>query len=665
MQRPSSGSRTARTLAGMGFLVVAVHAAYTTVGVGHGTYDWIVSAWTPFAVFVLCAAICFARAPVHRPERGAWCALGAGMGLLAAGQAYFILVASKDSTPSFPSGADLLWLSLYPLAVVFVVLLVRAQRPRNRDGLWLDGLIGALAIAAVGVVIVLELVVGPVADVNAAPTAVAFALCDFLVLGFGIGACGVLGWRPPRSLAVLLVGFAVQGVQDTAYLHAAVRGTLHSGTILDSSWMFGLLVVATAAWPRPARAGTRARSGQAVVGFPFVFALLAVGLSAYGAQTHVGVIPNVLTTLTLVVVVVRLGVTFRTQLAVIEVSEHEAVTDALTGLGNRRKLLRDAKPAIEHATPEEPLTLAIFDLDGFKMYNDTYGHPAGDALLARLGGKLAAAVAPWGEGYRLGGDEFCILLWGDATARAEGLEAARAALTEQGEAFSVLNSHGSLVVPVEAADMDEALRCTDQRLYAAKEARESGIANRAYEVLRLVTRESEPQVDDDHHAVGRLAAEVGRRLGLEGDELRQLVRAAELHDIGKVAVPDAILHKPAPLDEAEWAFMRRHTTIGERFVGSIPGLESAAGLIRSSHERYDGSGYPDGLAAGAIPLGSRVIFACDAYAAMTADRAYRRGMPAGRARSELQSNAGTQFDPAVVDVLLEVLGEPVEAITLA
>jgi diguanylate cyclase (GGDEF)-like protein len=301
--------------------------------------------------------------------------------------------------------------------------------------------------------------------------------------------------------------------------------------------------------------------------------------------------------------------------------------------------------------------LAIFDLDGFKMYNDTYGHPAGDALLARLGGKLATAVAPCGEGYRLGGDEFCALLWGEDAARMDALDAARAALTEQGEAFSVLNSHGSVVVPLEAGDLEEALRSADQRLYTAKESRESGAANRVYEVLRLVTLESEPELYDHHHVVGHLTALVGGRLGMEGEDLGRLVRAAELHDIGKVAIPDAILHKPGPLDESEIAFMARHPAIGERFVAAIPGLEPIAALIRASHERYDGCGYPDGLASAEIPLGSRIIFACDAYAAMTSDRAYRRAMPADEAVAELRRHAGTQFDPLVVTTLLDVLAD--------
>lgn len=159
------------------------------------------------------------------------------------------------------------------------------------------------------------------------------------------------------------------------------------------------------------------------------------------------------------------------------------------------------------------------------------------------------------------------------------------------------------------------------------------------------------ELDDRHKSVCRLARGVGRRFGIEGDELRDLTRAAELHDIGKLAIPEAILRKPGPLTDGEWELVRRHTTAGERFLASMPGLGPAARLVRWSHERYDGNGYPDGLAADEIPLGARIICACDAYAAMRSDRPYRKGMSHRRALAELRRHSGTQFDPSVVETL--------------
>jgi HD-GYP domain-containing protein (c-di-GMP phosphodiesterase class II) len=139
------------------------------------------------------------------------------------------------------------------------------------------------------------------------------------------------------------------------------------------------------------------------------------------------------------------------------------------------------------------------------------------------------------------------------------------------------------------------------------------------------------------------------------EELDVLVRAAELHDIGKVGIPDEILHKPGPLNEAEWQFMRQHTVLGERILNAAPALRPVAVIVRSTHERWDGRGYPDGRAGEDIPLAARVIAACDAYDAMTSERCYRQRHEHASACEELRREAGQQFDPKVIEVLLEEL----------
>jgi HD-GYP domain-containing protein (c-di-GMP phosphodiesterase class II) len=151
--------------------------------------------------------------------------------------------------------------------------------------------------------------------------------------------------------------------------------------------------------------------------------------------------------------------------------------------------------------------------------------------------------------------------------------------------------------------------------------------------------------------------DTAKRLGLGPADVETVGLAAELHDVGKAAIPDAILAKPGPLDDEEWAFMRRHTIIGERIVAAAPSLARTAPLIRASHERVDGGGYPDGLRGSGIPLGARIIAVCDSYDAMTSDRPYRAGMPAAEALAELRRCAGTQFDPAVVDAFATVLDQ--------
>jgi hypothetical protein len=157
-----------------------------------------------------------------------------------------------------------------------------------------------------------------------------------------------------------------------------------------------------------------------------------------------------------------------------------------------------------------------------------------------------------------------------------------------------------------------------------------------------------------------LALGVGERLGLDAAALRELEFAARLHDIGKIAVPDAILRKPTSLDADEWSVMRCHPAWGSEMLARIPGLELVATIVRFHHERWDGRGYPDGLAGDRIPLASRVIFACDAYRAMMADRPYRRALGHERAAAELRANAGSQFDAAVVETLLDLVESATE-----
>jgi diguanylate cyclase (GGDEF)-like protein len=334
-----------------------------------------------------------------------------------------------------------------------------------------------------------------------------------------------------------------------------------------------------------------------------------------------------------------------------------AMTDALTGIGNRRKLMADLEQGLATASESRPLLLMLFDLDGFKAYNDTFGHPAGDSLLARLGAALQTAMRGRGHAYRLGGDEFCILAPVGADGTDPTIAAAAAALTEHGDGFSVTASYGAVLLPTDSRDAGEAMRMVDQRMYAQKTSGRRSADRQSKDVLLRALYERNPELIDRFRSVAGLAAAVGERMGVAADERHQLQQAAELHDVGKVAIPDAILHKPGPLDEEEWAFVRRHSLIGERIIGAAPALARAAKLVRSTHERFDGTGYPDALAGEQIPLGARIISACDAYAAMTFPRPYATRMTKAQAISELTQCAGTQFDPQVVAVLTGVLAE--------
>ena len=353
----------------------------------------------------------------------------------------------------------------------------------------------------------------------------------------------------------------------------------------------------------------------------------------------------------------------RANAMLLNASRGEALSDVLTGLGNRRALMADLDAAFADQTPRpgRRAVLALFDLDGFKEYNDSFGHPAGDELLARLGERLRITIGGLGTAYRMGGDEFCVLtnLSGDDGEAISGLAAA--ALSDDGEAFHIGCSYGSAVLPAEASTSEEALSVADQRMYAQKTSGRKSAGRQSTDVLLRVLGERSIDLEEHTSDVARLAQQTARRLGLSTEDVRRTALAAELHDIGKTAIPDAILNKPGPLNDDEWAFMRRHTLIGERIISAAPSLAPAGELVRSSHERYDGGGYPDALSGDEIPLGSRIIAVCDAFSAMVSDRTYRPGMPAAQAVAELRRCSGTQFHPEIVDAFCGVLKQPDEA----
>ena len=333
-----------------------------------------------------------------------------------------------------------------------------------------------------------------------------------------------------------------------------------------------------------------------------------------------------------------------------------AHNDALTGLANRRQLLLDLERACASATGESPYALVLYDLDGFKDYNDSFGHLPGDALLRRLGHKLELAVGGTATAYRLGGDEFCVLapLLPGVTAQAVSALGAEA-LSEVGEGFAVSSSFGVILIPEEGRAPTEVLAAVDTRMYAAKQGGRRSAARQTTDVLVRVQHERSQELGPHASGVGELSARVGEALGLPADRVHRLRLAAELHDIGKMAIPDAILDKPGPLDADEWRLLREHTLIGERMLSVAPAMGDVAVIVRSSHERVDGTGYPDGLAGDAVPLEARIVAAADTYSAMTSDRAYRRALSHEGALAELRRCAGTQLDPVVVEALVAVI----------
>jgi two-component system cell cycle response regulator len=582
-------------------------------------------------------ALCASRAWTQRREAGAWIALGAALALWVGGDAAWSLGLSGTT---FPGWADGLWLAGYPCAYTGLALLVRARwRGSLAAPSWLDGLLAATASAAV------VAAVAPVTDGGsplASALAAAYPLGDVILLTFAVGTCLVLGVREARALALTACGLGVYAIAD------AVRLLADGGSL--ALWPLGALLVGAAAVHPPTRvragsgsraAGRLARGGRVVVALPALAVLVC--------DQHVHRLSTAAVDLALaalVLLVARLALSLRENQHLLATSRREALTDALTRLGNRRALVEELDRAIVRARDGEPQVLALFDLDGFKRYNDAFGHVAGDLLIELLGGRLGAACRGHGRAFRMGGDEFCVLA--PAARAATVLGAASVALREAGEGFRVDASLGVVSLPDDADDAEAALQLADRRMYRHKERRPSSAASQSGDVLLRALGEREPELLAHTAAVTGLARAVAGALGLDPEERDVIARAAELHDIGKVAIPDAILAKPGPLDDDEREFMRRHTVIGEAIIEAAPALRPVAALVRASHERWDGSGYPDGLAGDAIPLGARIVAVCDAYSAMVQERAYGDVLAEAAALAELRRCAGTQFDPAVV-----------------
>jgi diguanylate cyclase (GGDEF)-like protein len=336
----------------------------------------------------------------------------------------------------------------------------------------------------------------------------------------------------------------------------------------------------------------------------------------------------------------------------------ELTTDDLTGLRNRRALLEDLPRVCQRASEERPAYLWFFDLNGFKNYNDSFGHLAGDSLLARLGGRLREVLSPHGAVYRLGGDEFCALIATTVENPHALFLQARDALSEQGGAFTVTCAAGAVEIPRETSEPMHALRLADQHMYREKATCHGGAAELITAVLHAALAQRHPDLGEHSDDVAGDVELLARTIGLEEEAIGLVVKAGDLHDVGKLGIPDEILAKPGPLSDEEWQFMKQHTIMGESIIAAAgPSLDRIGPLVRASHERWDGRGYPDGLAEEAIPLGARIITICDSFRAMLDERVYKRAMSLEDALCELRRCAGTQFDPHLVEVFCRLVSE--------
>jgi diguanylate cyclase (GGDEF)-like protein len=361
--------------------------------------------------------------------------------------------------------------------------------------------------------------------------------------------------------------------------------------------------------------------------------------------------------------------------------QRAARTDALTGLLNHGAMQLRLREEIARAGRDgTPLSCAIVDLDDFKRVNDVRGHQAGDELLRGVAAALQQQLRPYDQVARYGGDEFVLLLPGsDEEAAPAVAERVRDAVAECTGAEPELELAGACSVGVatwhEGLDADALLDHADRALLLAKRTGKGRVAvanadverelaivqaqegsPAAVQALAAAIEERDAYTHEHSAEVVHLVRGVAMILGLASDQVQRIADAALLHDVGKLAIPSEILHKPGPLDAGEWEVMAEHPIAGERVLLRIPPLVAIAPIVRHEHEHWDGSGYPDGLQGRHIPIGSRIILACDAYHAMITDRPYRPAFTPAQAVEELRRGVGSKFDPDVIDALLDLLG---------
>src|SRR5215217_2336530 len=426
------------------------------VAIGAGTalvalHDWFGLGGSGFAdaaegplydaVVVAAGATCMLRSRSAGRERLAWIAIGASILVWAAAEIYWTAAILDDPSPPYPSPADAGYLAFYPLAGLGLVLLVRARVEEIDWRLWMDGAIAALGTAAVWTAFVFDFVADQTSGTAVqVATTLAYPLGDIVLLAMVVGVVALTGWRPGRAWTPLLLGLMAMAVADVAYTLQSTDLGLPEGLWVEPIYLIAAAFLAIGAWQSRSgsiRSKPRSRSWRELM-VPALFAGVMIGLFGMQYLSSATGLSTVLWAATMIAVIVRLALSDRENKSLLE----QVRTDPLTGLASRGALQVDLEGLCSRATEEEPVSVVLFDLNGFKSYNDTCGHPAGDELLTELGGRLNAALDENGSAYRIGGDEFCALLIGGDGSRSELTRAAAMALTTRKNGVEVSASWG-------------------------------------------------------------------------------------------------------------------------------------------------------------------------------------------------------------------------------
>jgi two-component system cell cycle response regulator len=432
------------------------------------------------ALMLAAAVVVVRSALTARRERAAWSWMAVALVAFAAGEIAWRGLYASDPEPPFPSWADVGWLATYPAFYLGTMLLVRARLAALSPSAWLDGVIGAVAAVAIGAGCYLEPILRATdGDPVGVAITMAYPLGDVLLVALMVAVLALSGGRLSRSWALLVAGQVLVAVGDVFFALGTAQGNYVEGRWHDVLWPIGVLLIAWASrLPAPTPRVVRL-DGWRAFALPAGFGAAAIALELVEDLAGWPLAVQMLAKVALALVVVRTLLSVRENLALVRHSHRQAYTDELTGMHNRRQLLEDLQCAVDE--PEHPRALTLLDLDGFKDYNDCFGHGAGDELLVRLGRALAAATAGRGRAYRLGGDEFCLLVEADESR--ELLSSALSALREAGDAFEISASAGTAVVPTEASDVSAALKLADVRMYRTKTSSRQSAERRTPEAL--------------------------------------------------------------------------------------------------------------------------------------------------------------------------------------
>jgi diguanylate cyclase (GGDEF)-like protein len=473
----------------LGALLLAAFVLRAASSSGAGAAQRLFATWISDAIVLCAAVVCTRRAVLDRRDRAMWAFAAAGIASWGLGNAYFEHSLTAGVALPNPSPADIGYLGFYPFMYAAVIAARRRGDAHLSAGLWLDGAIAAAACATFGAAFVLEPVVADTAgeSLAGALTNVAYPIGDLTLLAMLVVTSATVGWRGSRGLLLLAAGMAVFAVSDTLYLVQNAEDTYRPGGILDAGWLLALLAIAagaaySAARPDPRRAQPSPAVSRERAIVPVAAGLAALLILSLQPLASFNVAGQICAAATLALVLTRMAFSQRETVQLLIAREREASEDPLTGLANRRVLLGDLARAADAAADGGPQALLLmFDLDGFKAYNDGFGHSAGDELLVHIAATLRGALGEDGRAYRIGGDEFCALLSApshrasESDGNADRLgERLASAMAVSGASFAVTASFGCAAMPRDGTDAATLLRHADAQMYARKANRYAG-----------------------------------------------------------------------------------------------------------------------------------------------------------------------------------------------